>query len=126
MGLDMFLIGEKMNWGEPDFEDGFKVTAKQLELGYWRKHPNLHGFIVNTFADGVDECQKINLTVEDLKTILTAVKNNALPHTEGFFFGSSRESDKELSIEILEQAIAWAEDRSDGNVYKSVSYQASW
>ena len=61
MGLDMYLKGNKFywtNWREPEknlTEEGFKLTEKTLELGYWRKHPNLHGYIVKTFAEGVDE-----------------------------------------------------------------------
>jgi hypothetical protein len=30
---------------------------RDREVGYWRKHPDLHGYIVETFADGVDACQ---------------------------------------------------------------------
>jgi len=59
MGLDMFLHGEKYFWGhngKRPKEDGFEVKEHILELGYWRKHPNLHGYIVQTFADGKDEC----------------------------------------------------------------------
>ena len=49
----MYLKGNKFywtNWREPEknlTEDGFEVTDKNLELGYWREHPDLHGFIVN-------------------------------------------------------------------------------
>jgi len=63
MGLDMHLTGEKYQWTDynnPEnnpMEDGFRVKSRQLELGYWRKHPNLHGYIVQEFAGGVDECQ---------------------------------------------------------------------
>ena len=51
---------------------------KVLSLGYWRKHPDLHGFIVKTFANGKDECQRIDLTGEDLIKIIEAVKSNTL------------------------------------------------
>jgi len=40
------------------------------ELVYWRKHPDLHGFIVTTFADGVDNCQQIWLSDNDIETII--------------------------------------------------------
>jgi hypothetical protein len=54
MGLDMYLKGEKlvMNTSLDLREDGFRLSSKTLDLGYWRKHPNLHGYIVQTFADG--------------------------------------------------------------------------
>jgi hypothetical protein len=28
-------------------------SRESEDLGYWRKHPNLHGYIINTFAEGV-------------------------------------------------------------------------
>ena len=131
MGLDMYLMGEKFywtNWKEPDknlSEDGFKVSTKTLEIGYWRKHPNLHGFIVNGFAAGVDECQRIDLSKEDLVVILEAVKKDNLPYTEGFFFGTSQPEDRDLSIEIIEKAMKWVETEEVG-VSRSVYYRASW
>ena len=54
MGLDMYLQGEAFyTHGHPNR----KATPLEIEktiyrLAYWRKHPNLHGFIVKTFADG--------------------------------------------------------------------------
>src|SRR4051812_6140992 len=95
MGLDMYLRGEKFFWTDWEtpsnnrIEDGFRVTSLQIELGYWRKHPNLHGYIVNTFAGGVDECQNITLDAEALNKIILACKVAGLPHTTGFFFGES-------------------------------------
>lgn len=116
MGLDMYLKGEKFYWTTNDpknelKEDGFRVTEKILRLGYWRKHPNLHGYIVNTFNKGVDDCRNIYLDIDDCISIMRAIKENKLPHTEGFFFGQSDwnpNHDKE-SLEIFEKAIKWAQ-----------------
>ena len=44
MGLDMYLTGEKFVMSLKLQEDGFRLSSKTLDLGYWRKHPNLHGF----------------------------------------------------------------------------------
>lgn len=104
MGLDMYLYTED---GE--------------EVGYWRKHPDLHGFIVKTFAGGVDECQKIPLSSNDLTKILSAVLENKLPHTTGFFFGRSLPEDRQETIEILTSVIV----RITGTGEK-IHYQASW
>lgn len=111
MGLDMYLEGRTFNWNHDKVEkkDGFRVKGVTLELGYWRKHPDLHGYIVKTFANGVDECQEIPLDEDALRNILAAVKANALPHTEGFFFGSSMPEHKKETIKILEGAIKWLE-----------------
>jgi hypothetical protein len=131
MGLDMYLTGKKFlptNWENPDAnakEDGFRVQERLLELGYWRKHPNLHGYIVQTFADGVDECQDIELSAEDLRTTIAAINAGSLPETDGFFFGSSEGKPKETDLQVFRAALAWVEDKSDAS-WRSVVYHASW
>lgn len=159
MGLDMYLTGRKDFWrtygrGEERQEDGFIVEHIDVRLGYWRKHPNLHGYIVATFAAGIDECQPIDLTVEQLEQTLEAVKADDLPNTQGFFFGKSQPEDRPETIAILEKAIAWLkagdaspiqvsepihfgfglamevkpiEERpTEQQVLRRVTYQASW
>ena len=140
MGLDMYLEGRKYFWknykapeNDP-IEDGFPLKERVLELGYWRKHPDLHGYIVKTFADGKDECQEIYLSEGDIKHIIQAIRDNELPHTEGFFFGTSYQEDipgwskKEVddaSIHILEGALKWLQTKQT-DVSRSIVYQASW
>jgi len=134
MGLDMYLEGHKFlmtDWDNPQnnvMEDGVRLRSKILELGYWRKHPDLHGFIVREFADGRDECQEIELCEEDILNIITVVQDKQLPHTEGFFFGTSSEEDDIPTIEILTKALEWLRDKSeaDRRVIRSVIYRASW
>lgn len=131
MGLDMYLTGEKFIMGSSGLnptEDGFRLRSKTLELGYWRKHPNLHGYIVQNFADGKDECQDIYLGgPERIRTIIAAVKVRKLPHTTGFFFGGSDPSQERMEedIAIFERALAWLETKEPG-VFRSVTYRASW
>ena len=128
MGLDMFLRG-KIRFNEevsPKY-DGFSLCTGEIELGYWRKHPNLHGFIVNKYADGKDECQEIELGIHELKEILKSSENDELPYTEGFFFGVSQPGDKIKTKEILEKAIKWLESPNKEDIYyKYVIYRASW
>ena len=131
MGLDMYLRGEKYifpNWNDPESnpsEDGFRVVSCTLEIGYWRKHPNLHGYIVATFAEGVDECQKIELDSEQLKKIIDAVKANNLPPTKGFFFGRSDGTEADEDIKILTKAVEWLKVKEE-YIMRSVYYRASW
>jgi len=144
MGLDMYLEGEKYrftDWENPENnlkQDGFKVIKVILDIGYWRKHPNLHGFIVETFADGVDKCQEIYISAEHLQTIKDAVVNDNLTYTEGFFFGKSYDrhsKDKDEAewgqqeydetIEILDKAIQWLGVK-ENNISRSINYRASW
>lgn len=129
MGLDMYLHGKKFfpNNNRHD-EDGFPVTEHTLELGYWRKHPNLHGYIVQNFADGNDDCHEISLSRNDLQQIIHAIRKRELPHTVGFFFGNSDESDEQVEndIAVFERAIAWLDSKKDIPEWCDVIYRASW
>lgn len=133
MGLDMYLRGEKFfwtDWNNPEnnrSEDSKKVSTLTVELGYWRKHANLHGAIVKHFAGGVDECQRIHLDAEKLKTLIEMCRDGALPHTTGFFFGSSdcTQEERDEDVKILTEAVAWLETPEKG-VVRDVYYQASW
>jgi hypothetical protein len=117
MGLDMYLTGRKDFWhnwkneGDNRREDGKRVKSLDVELGYWRKHPNLHGYIVKTFASGVDDCKEIELDGDKLRNIIDAVKQRKLPKTDGFFFGSSDGSaeEREADLKILREALDWLE-----------------
>lgn len=129
MGLDMFLCGHKsLAFSEtPREEDGYPIFSIRLELGYWRKHPNLHGYIVQAFGGGKDECQEIPLTVSDLKQITQAIKDQTLPHTEGFLFGVSSKSPEQMAedLKILEGALAWLKAKTNDEC-RTICYQASW
>lgn len=111
MGLDQYLEGRKTRYNSTELEDGFPVRTKILDLGYWRKHPNLHGYIVQAFAEGKDECQDIDLGAQDIKNIISAIEGDALPKTSGFFFGSSDSSkaQRKRDIGVFTKALAWLE-----------------
>ena len=97
MGLDMYLYRypksktkEQINkesddlWekGIDEWRKGFK---EKYEVAYWRKVNFLHGYIVEHFADSVDECQPIPLAKEDFEEIASAV-DNAIAAFEGTKF----------------------------------------
>ena len=101
MGLDMYLDGIKFHstFGKdengntirverPKCKDGHDIKRSVLDLGYWRKHPNLHGYIIENYADGRDECQEIELSANALDDIADAIKKDKLPHTEDSFLVS--------------------------------------
>jgi hypothetical protein len=131
MGLDMYLTGEKYlpeDWTNPtnnQQEDGFRIKSVRLELGYWRKHPDLHGFIVANFAEGIDNCEPINLDGENIQAIIEAIRHDRLPTTTGFFFGASDndEGQKTEGIETFSKALIWL--RADEG-WRWVEYRASW
>ncbi len=134
MGLDMYLLGEEHRStfdARKNKKGEFPISFITYELGYWRKHPNLHGYIVQTFADGVDECQRIPLNEEALQKTLKAVEEDQLPDTTGFFFGHSTPDRKAETVEILKGAIEWLrktpelQDPKDWR-WREVYYRASW
>jgi len=84
MGLDQFAYAvDKDN--------------NKTELAYWRKHPNLQGWMENLWnskgrpfdESGKFNCVPVDLTKEDLDSLEQALDSNSLPETAGFFFGSN-------------------------------------
>jgi len=137
MGLDMDLIGQKFYplWLTERKEDGFDVEVVSLRLGYWRKHPDLHGYIVETFSNGIDDKNDIPLNKDDLRNIISAIGERRLPKTTGFAFGESKDTDSQRAtdIEIFERALKWLEEADMDSsapksqiVWRSVIYRACW
>ena len=128
MGLDMNLYGRKVHFGD-ETEDGFPCVEKRLELAYWRKHPDLHGYIVQHFAGGIDECQEIALDADGIRQIMKAVSDANLPQTTGFFFGNSSDADQGDTTGQLTRALEWLETeepQGSGWRYREIFYRASW
>jgi hypothetical protein len=134
MGLDMYLQGHQYQRKETQMIDDFPVKEIIVELGYWRKHPNLHGAIIETFAEGVDDCRNIELNRADIEKLIEIIKSDSLPHTEGFFFGASAapdhsewyEEQKQETIKQLDNALKWYDGSIDATGYRWVIYRASW
>ena len=123
MGLDMYLTGERYFHSRDDTKQ--PLVGERYRLGYWRKHPNLHGYIVQTFAKGVDECQEIPLSRDFLRKILSAITSEQLPSTSGFFFGESNGTEKQQDLKTFKEALAWLAT-PDEEAWRSIIYQASW
>lgn len=89
MGLDMYAM---ITNETPDTPVDFK-SNDATELHYWRKHPNLHGWMQQLYFDkgGTQEfnCVPVILTLEDIEQLEFAIVNHELPDTIGFFFGNS-------------------------------------
>lgn len=91
MGLDMYAMTTTEKLDRPvDFE-----TAQSNELHYWRKHPNLHGWMAELYyekggAAPEFNCCAVALTAGDLDRLEADIKAGNLPFTVGFFFGESQ------------------------------------
>ncbi|MEY9199425.1 hypothetical protein ABIA16_004604 [Sinorhizobium fredii] len=101
MGLDMYACTLREPPAVPvDFE-----VEEATALHYWRKHPNLHGWMERLYREkgGNDprfNCVNLQLTADDLDRLETAIRDRTLPPTEGFFFGVSdgREDNDDLTF----------------------------
>jgi hypothetical protein len=104
MGLDMYAYVATREGQQRDYYDGAewdentrelvnKTVNKPREIAYWRKHPNLHGWMERLAEQKKLDYDSFNgvemeLTAEDLDDLELAVKKRQLPATSGFFFGS--------------------------------------
>ena len=112
---------------------------------YWRKANAIHGWFVNELGGGVDECQQIHVTRDnliDLRNLCfeamsvpagSTMEKHAeevLPPTSGFFFGSSEIDDwyfedLKQTIEGIDRVLANLPEEGEGWDW-SLYYQASW
>ena len=101
-----------------------KVT-KPRELAYWRKHPNLHGWMNRLWeakgGSGDFNGDELELTVEDLDMLEHDVVNAQLPTTVGFFFGNNADEHyRESDLEFVKNA------RAELFLGLKVFYNSSW
>ena len=91
MGLDQYGIARR---GEPQTDaEGYTYYEDSMELAYWRKHPNLQGWMEELWRekgnDGEFNCVDVELTLDDLDVLEQSLDDEALPETVGFFFGQN-------------------------------------
>ena len=100
------------------------------EIAYWRKHPNLHGWMAQLWLrrenNALQETDNFNgieleLTAEDLDDLEVAVKKQRLPATSGFFFGEGADDYyKESDLKFIQMA------RAEMFLGFKVFYNSSW
>jgi len=107
MGLDMYVYSARFEPSTPvDFNKEIPGDADSVsEIMYWRKHPNLHGWMESLYrAKGGKEesfnCVPVQLTLEDLDRLDRDIRNGDLPKTSGFFFGGSLGDALELNEDL--------------------------
>ena len=120
MGLDMYA---NVTTCEPDQPFGFAdETAERIH--YWRKHPNLHGWMENLYFEKggtkLFNCIALVLTAADLDRLEADIRAGSLPETAGFFFGKSDGSETEDDLAFIAKARAAI---AEG---KTVFYDSWW
>jgi hypothetical protein len=135
VGLDQYAFSIRpYDWDgkEVDFKVDSDDTGIQThEVHYWRKHPNLHGWMEALYwargGEGIDgifgkafNCRTLRLTAEDLDALEKAILADELPPTSGFFFGETDGTEKDDDLHFVESARAEIEK---GNI---VFYDSWW
>jgi hypothetical protein len=143
MGLDQYAYvaskaGQQSEYynAEGDYVDGEwrphkSTVAKPREIAYWRKHPNLQGWMEKLWEKkmqlaGQDNPHNFNgveleLTWEDLDELERAVTHGRLPETTGFFFGNpSDDHYREHDLQFIREA------RAELFLGLKVFYNSSW
>ena len=110
--------------------------SKPREIAYWRKHPNLQGWMEKLWIRKLEKQGKVpeksswgssfngvelELTWEDLDELERAVTHNQLPQTSGFFFGDCNdEYYRKHDLEFIKNA------RAELFLGLKVFYNSSW
>ena len=147
MGLDQYAYvtaraGEHDDFYKSDngkFENGEWAVpgkSKPREIAYWRKHPNLQGWMeqlwLRKLADQRSTPEEsswgssfngveLELTWEDLDELERAVTHKQMPSTRGFFFGDDGDDYyREQDLEFIRNA------RAELFLGLKVFYNSSW
>tara|TARA_R110000824_G_scaffold142854_2_gene310177 strand:- start:466 stop:825 length:360 start_codon:yes stop_codon:yes gene_type:complete len=89
----MVYGGEMM--GLDQYANKVNKKGNKTEIAYWRKHPNLQGWMENLYREkgGTKEfnCIDLELDKNDIDRLEIDINNNDLPTTMGFFFGEHKD-----------------------------------
>ena len=103
MGLDQFAYS-------------IDSEGNKTEIAYWRKHPNLQGWMENLWykkncpnahenSPNEFNCVPVELNYDDLNALEDAVRGYGLPDTVGFFFGDNSDNHyQEQDLEFIQKA----------------------
>lgn len=102
-----------------------KEGQEDQEIAYWRKHPNLQGWMEQLYrekgGEGDFNCVEVELTFDDIEKLEAAIEGSELPETVGFFFGNNSDN------HYREEDLAFIADASEAieQGYKVV-YTSWW
>ena len=142
MGLDMYAyvankagqyseFYETAEFDKTTNEFVSKTVTKPYEIAYWRKHPNLHGWMEQlwerkgrprqTVGWPIFNGIELELTWDDLDELERAIRSGQLPDTEGFFFGNPADNFYyEQDLEFVNNA------KAEVFLGLKVFYNSSW
>ncbi len=127
MGLDMYAYSLPKDDDRPcvDFDLDDIGDEERRRLHYWRKHPNLHGWMAGRYYEkgGSDDDFNVNtveLTSADIDALERTILDGTLPQTTGFFFGETTGEEREDDLEFIRKA------REELGRGRTIAYYAWW
>jgi len=134
VGLDMYAYVAARADQQREFYDGCELkdgeytnpnVTQPREIAYWRKHPNLHGWMQKLWESrgnsGDFNGDELELTYDDLEILELDVIAGTLPGTTGFFFGNDADDHyREQDLEFIKNA------RAELFMGLKVFYNSSW
>lgn len=147
MGLDQYAYVTARAGQNAEWWDGAELDSdtrdyrndavtKPRELAYWRKHPNLQGWMESLWKRRLHEANhdipesafgsgfngvELELTLADLDELELAVKQCRMPSTQGFFFGDNADQHYyQQDLEFIRLA------RAELFMGLKVFYNSSW
>ena len=136
MGLDMYAYVAAKAGAQADYDEG-KAWDKEKggmvnpsvteprEIAYWRKHPNLHGWMHRLWESrgnsGDFNGDELELTWDDLEQLEQDIRDKNLPNTSGFFFGNDADDHyREHDLKFVREA------KAEAFLGLKVFYNSSW
>lgn len=104
MGLDMYAYITTDDLPPT----GFDMPRDALEIAYWRKHHDLHGWMAELYfhkgGNAVFNCEAVRLDADDIDALEQAIGANALPPVSSFYGGESSLENKADDLAFIRKA----------------------
>ena len=136
MGLDMYAYVAARAGAQAEFSEGASWDKEKgamvnpnvtepREIAYWRKHPNLHGWMQRLWESkgnsGEFNGDELELTWDDLEQLEQDIRNKNLPDPSGFFFGRNADDEyREDDLKFVREA------KAEAFLGLKVFYNSSW
>lgn len=136
MGLDMYAYvgrpGQHQEYWDQYGDPEGRTVSEPQEIAYWRKHPNLHGWMRKLWEKkgypGGNKVSSFNgieleLTWDDIDMLEKDIKNGSMANlgTTGLFFGDpSDEYYREKDLQFCVDA------KAECFIGRKVFYNSSW
>ena len=136
MGLDMYAYVAAKAGAQADYDEGMAwdkekgaivnpSVTEPREIAYWRKHPNLHGWMHRLWESkgnsGDFNGDELELTWDDLEQLEQDIRDKNLPNTSGFFFGNDADDHyREHDLKFVREA------KAEAFLGLRVFYNSSW